>query len=336
MRKHLLTPLALLGFAAAQTFTVSNVPVVGQTDNISYADNANTITAGSSGSGVTWDFSSVADSATGTLTYIDPSTSTFASAFPTATLASTTDGSNYTVFKVGSDYELMGVASSAGNVVYYNSEKFGTFPIDGTVQTDSFYANITLSGIPGKRKGQVTTQVDGTGTLILPGPVSISNVLRLKITESYKDSVNAFGTPITILTTTTTWQYIAYTENYPRFQLRRQTSVSSVTGATNTSSAFYATSHVVGIKENLSASQVSLYPNPAHGLANVRVNIPVSGEGSIALYNSLGQMVRTFYSGSVNAGEASYVLDLNGIAPGMYFLKLQAGEERVTRKLVIN
>lgn len=335
MRKHLLTPLALLGIAAAQTFTVLNVPVVGQTDNISYVDNANTLSSGASGSGATWDFSTVSDSATGTLTYIDPSTSTFASAFPTATLASTTDGSNYTVFKVGTDYELLGLASSAGNVVYYNSEKYGTFPIDGTVQVDSFYADITLSSIPGKRKGQITTQVDGTGMLILPGPVNISNVMRFKVTESYKDSVNAFGTPITIVTNTTTWMYIAYMENYPHFQLKKQSSVSSVTGATNTAIGFYATSHVVGMQETLLANQVLLYPNPAHSLTTVRVNISDACQGSIALYNSLGQQVRSFYAGAVAPGESSYVLDLSGISPGIYFLKMQAGTAQETRKLVI-
>jgi len=73
-----------------------------------------------------------------------------------------------------------------------------------------------------------------------------------------------------------------------------------------------------------------LYPNPAHGMATVRV--PVSpGPATLTLLDALGRAVR---AQSAPTG-TDVPFDLVGLAPGVYALRVQAGAAVATQKLVI-
>ncbi len=83
----------------------------------------------------------------------------------------------------------------------------------------------------------------------------------------------------------------------------------------------------IRIKE-ADALQVSVYPNPAQDKINVNLS---NDEQAIAtLYNIVGQQVNT-----CNLEGANNVLDLSGVASGIYMLKIQQGDKTNTVKVIV-
>ena len=73
-----------------------------------------------------------------------------------------------------------------------------------------------------------------------------------------------------------------------------------------------------------------LYPNPAHGSATVAM--PAGpGPATLTLLDALGRVVRTQ---SAATGH-DYSLDLAGLTPGVYALRVQAGAAVATQQLVV-
>ncbi|MEJ7659448.1 MAG: T9SS type A sorting domain-containing protein [Hymenobacter sp.] len=74
----------------------------------------------------------------------------------------------------------------------------------------------------------------------------------------------------------------------------------------------------------------ALYPNPAHVGATIR--LPVSaGAATLTLLDALGRAVR---SQAAPTG-TDYPLDLTGLAPGVYALRVRVGEAQTTQRLVV-
>ncbi len=78
------------------------------------------------------------------------------------------------------------------------------------------------------------------------------------------------------------------------------------------------------------AAQVLVYPNPAHGSITVR-RPATSQSASATLLNSLGQTVRTLVLPT-----AETTLDLSGLAPGVYSLRLGLNGQSVVKRVVVN
>jgi hypothetical protein len=80
------------------------------------------------------------------------------------------------------------------------------------------------------------------------------------------------------------------------------------------------------------ATQVALFPNPAHATTTLALPTQLQVPGASAtLVNALGQVVRQ----RTLPGRATTEFDLTGLAPGVYSVKLQAGEDWVAKRLVI-
>ena len=75
---------------------------------------------------------------------------------------------------------------------------------------------------------------------------------------------------------------------------------------------------------------VGLSPNPAAGSATVHVPASV-GQVTLTLHDALGRVVRT----QQPAPSPDYPLDLVGLAPGVYALRVQAGAAVATQQLVV-
>ena len=82
--------------------------------------------------------------------------------------------------------------------------------------------------------------------------------------------------------------------------------------------------------------QLSAAPNPASGTTAVRYALPAAATASLSLQNVLGQTVRQLPAQRQTAGPQSQELSLQGLAPGLYLLKLQAGERTQTTRLQVN
>lgn len=75
---------------------------------------------------------------------------------------------------------------------------------------------------------------------------------------------------------------------------------------------------------------LALYPSPAHGLATVLLP-PGSGPVTLTVVDALGRVVRV----QPALASASYALDLHGLAPGVYALRVQGAAARGVCRLVV-
>jgi len=79
---------------------------------------------------------------------------------------------------------------------------------------------------------------------------------------------------------------------------------------------------------------LGLAPNPATEQMRIRYSVPEGQEGTIQLYDILGRAVRQVAVG-LNGGRYEEKLDVSGLAAGVYFVRLSAGEQTKTRKVVV-
>jgi len=81
-------------------------------------------------------------------------------------------------------------------------------------------------------------------------------------------------------------------------------------------------------------------PNPFNPSTAITFRLPVSGRASLEVFDMRGRRVKILFQGQ--AGEGSHTVywdgtDTNGnrLASGVYFYRLKAGEESITRKMIL-
>jgi PKD repeat protein len=82
------------------------------------------------------------------------------------------------------------------------------------------------------------------------------------------------------------------------------------------------------------------YPNPFNPTTTIPLALPVSGEGRLVIFNTLGQVVRTWKLGELEPGFHAVVWDGRDddgrpVGSGVYLVRMQTGEFRQTRKLLL-
>jgi hypothetical protein len=77
------------------------------------------------------------------------------------------------------------------------------------------------------------------------------------------------------------------------------------------------------------------YPNPFNSVVTVSVTLPRAADVRVALYDIAGKIVRILEEGRMEAGEHRVTLNANGLSSGIYFARLQSGNQSKTAKLVL-
>jgi hypothetical protein len=80
------------------------------------------------------------------------------------------------------------------------------------------------------------------------------------------------------------------------------------------------------------------FPNPASQQATLRYEVPEGLQGTsveIALYNMLGQRVRTVVQGRTEPGREEVRLDVSDLSSGPYFLRMRAGPATKTKQITV-
>ncbi|GAB3581046.1 hypothetical protein GCM10027345_23300 [Hymenobacter daeguensis] len=100
-------------------------------------------------------------------------------------------------------------------------------------------------------------------------------------------------------------------------------------------SVVFRPANVTATRTELSAATVSLYPNPAHSSFTVLLP-PLAGQRAVqaTLVNALGQVVITRSIGLTAAG-ATAEFSTQELATGVYTLRLQAENQALTKRVVI-
>jgi mannosyl-glycoprotein endo-beta-N-acetylglucosaminidase len=76
-------------------------------------------------------------------------------------------------------------------------------------------------------------------------------------------------------------------------------------------------------------------PNPASASSSIQYCIPSTGPASLRLYSLDGRVAATLAEGQIEAGWHDAVLPAGDLCTGMYFVRLEAGGDRITRKLTV-
>jgi len=96
---------------------------------------------------------------------------------------------------------------------------------------------------------------------------------------------------------------------------------------------------VVGIEEERSVPlQYHLaqnYPNPFNPSTTIAFSIPERNHVALRVYNMLGQEVSVLLDGIREAGHHEVVFDASGLASGIYFYRITAGEYLDVRKMML-
>ncbi len=77
------------------------------------------------------------------------------------------------------------------------------------------------------------------------------------------------------------------------------------------------------------------YPNPFNPTTTIRYSIARDGYVELKVFNVLGVEEATLVNGPHNAGSYSVLFDASRLASGVYFYQLKAGEQIITRKMLL-
>lgn len=93
----------------------------------------------------------------------------------------------------------------------------------------------------------------------------------------------------------------------------------------------------VGINDiNNNLTLVSLSPNPANDLLNVKVSLERTSNVVATLTDVTGRVVSTLYSGMMTAGKNSVSINTNDLSAGIYFINVKAADgNMVSTRFVI-
>ena len=87
-------------------------------------------------------------------------------------------------------------------------------------------------------------------------------------------------------------------------------------------------------KTHMEELQLSFYPNPACEYAYLRINNSYSKKIEITLFTTDGILVKSWKHNLNQSGEKEFRLDMHNLPAGIYFCRVQIGNEMVTKKII--
>lgn len=288
-----------------------------------------------------WDFSALRNDSTQTLTSVALSTvpSAIRNEFPNATYAMRTSlvfqgipGTAYQFFRLDTDLlnPGFGARDATGLLILTSknvpTELFYRLPSTlGTSWSTAFTTTVALNG-----QTLSTTTHDARYVVDAYGPMAIRGggvVQALRIRKT--DIIN--GNPVR--------SFIFLAQNGASVIITAcDTSVISGTiqhcGSTIQWSSPVNTD-VRTLEETPSHFTLEQnYPNPFNPSTTIRFGLPHESFVTLKVYNSLGQEVAELFSGSRPAGQYSVEWNAEGLASGIYYYRLVAGQFSATRKMM--
>jgi Secretion system C-terminal sorting domain len=343
MKKTLLAALLIGSVSAIAQPTLSGLntnPVFGENVTIAYY---NYIAQGSAGAAQTWNFASITPVSAGTVaTYGTGGVSaTDLGTFPSANIVQTFTNGQKSFFTTNTNsYQFQGIIAGAQVINYSNPEDQLRFPMTfGTTSyTDAFVAMVDNGAQQYSRIGTSSVVADGYGTLILPGG-TYTNVLRVKNTQIYQDSIN-LAPGLDYIYEYTNVQYLWYLpNNHAPIFTSYNFSYTLNGGAPVNSQGSYklATIATSDISNLTSVHSLSIYPNPVNsGEINLDVNLIQDIDYDVTVLNAIGEAVLVSKNELGKSGFNSNKIDVSELSNGIYTLLIQgSGQTLVSKKLII-
>lgn len=323
----------------AQTLTKNlNEPAPGDLHTTTVYDTSTALPR-NTGINQLWNFSTVTTTNTPvTTTFAAASSVPFSSVFPGATLAEDEGGGSYSFFKSAStpttQFEALGYGTNSGpqiSITFTNPMINYIWPIAyGNSFSDSFSGKAT-GLVAGTYNGNATVTATGTGTIVMPGGTSYSNILQVK---TVRNVVFSMTSPIAVSYSTSETQY-DYFEPSQRFPLLTVNIALGDDGmAADTSISVEANKIItVGITDRNFDADYAIYPNPAKDYFNVKLTNSAGLEGKIEIFSATGQFIKTTDLGKDEIIETT--VPISDLDPGIYFVKTSLGQKASSRRLVV-
>lgn len=314
---------------------INNEPSVGNVNTQKGYDSTSVLPK-NTGLNQTWNFSSItANTVVTVTTYTTAASTPSASSFPGATLAEGDGTGAFTYWKSNANnFELMGMADAGSFISYTNTAIAVTWPVTyGYSGTDLFAGNALISSMSGPVNGTITTNATGTGSLVLPGSITFTNVLQVRMNNNL---ILPLGGTFTINIASTEYQYYHSTQKFPILTLsyEKQT-ITTIMGPTVTPSYQIKVNNAIalGVNEATFDKAFVVYPNPANGQFNVMFTNEKNENLSLEIMNISGQTVKVINLG--NANDINTNINVTDLVSGVYFVKTTLGDKSVVKKLVI-
>jgi uncharacterized repeat protein (TIGR02543 family) len=238
--------------------------------------------------------------------------------------------------------------STGGNTLHIEDAGSGYCSADGSRQNSytgadgGYYINLSNSAAKGIT---YAVNVAAAGTYSFKwryanGGNSVSTIARLLVNGSTVISSVSF--PVTSswtawTTTGTVTANLVAGNNIVRIETTEAKEFANidwmeVTGTSPAagvcSSARLATTH------DFEPALTRVYPNPASSLSSIAFSNKQQDRVIIRVFNTNGNLLRTLVNKVFPAGNNQLTFDTNGLASGVYFIKVESAEKNVTLRLV--
>lgn len=326
------TIVLMLSANAQLTLTKSfNEPILGDVDTQIGHDSVGVLPK-NTGANQVWDFSALTTNTVvevGTFTTVASTPS--GASFSSATLAEDDGQGGYTYAKAtATQYELVGIVDPNITLNFTNTAIAAIWPVTmGYTNNDTFSGSASSGTMTGTSTGTINTVASGTGTLMIPGGATFTNVLQIKTHQQVNLSL-VFGF-VTATVVATDYNYYHSSQKFPILTV----SYSDITGAfTSTSATVKINNNVVtGINDVNFDATFSIYPNPAKHNVNVKLHNETNANCTIEIINSIGQVAQSIDLGSDS--EISNNISISDLSSGVYMVKTILGDKISSRKLIV-
>lgn len=283
---------------------------------------------GPSGSGQTWDFSTLSGTPINS-SVVNPASTPSGASFPSANIAIYDQTSNaYQYYTTTSSVlSSLGISTTQTDIAYSDPEDFLRYPFAlGDSYTDTFAATF-VSGVTFYRTGTTTVTADATGTLITPAG-TFNNVVRVHFVQDYQDSAY-IGFPQ--VSTYINDQYIWYQNGTPAPLAATYTFTTNPGGTSQ--NGFYIDNIVLSNDEiQLENNNISLFPNPANEELSITWTPELGNVENIRIIDLSGKQIRQV--ANVNSVNGSIAMDIDDLTAGIYFVSMATENTTITKRFI--
>ena len=337
----LIATLATSFTGLAQSLTQANEPAIGETQSMFLCDSFATTYDGTTGAGVTWDYSTLAKYASviRTVTIEDATMAPNAASFPTSTKTIKVENSLTTYFNSTSTERVsQGFVfnePSFGELVAVfdtDEEKLIDYPFaNGSSLSDAYNGTLyfEFNGIPQSpaAAGNCYAWIDGQGTLLMPDGSSVTDVIRYKMIDTSTTNIMLFG-DLEIVRTQYEYYDVA-NSNLPILTLSRLLIQQPGGGLPLADNSIVLSTvdplNTVGLFAN-SLIEFETYPNPTNG--NITLKGEFDSNATASVFDQSGRLLIT--QKAINGSS----IDLSNFNTGMYLLKVTSNGASGTKTIV--
>lgn len=327
----------------AQTLTSSSHnPVAGDVFTYKKYDSTATIPK-QMGANQTWNFSNCITSTSSPNQYIfvNPSSVPSSSMFPNCNLVIDYLGGDYDFIKTTpNSYELHGSISGTMSVFKLTDPLVTiNYPFSmGSLHNDVASGNGTINSLPATISATLNVSGTGTGSVILPGNTTISNILQTIGNGTTVVLINVGFGNATLTVRDKGYYYYSANVKQSIIEVTYSSSTIQVPLSTPTIQNTYKidVNHNVltGLNDHNFEATFQIFPNPGSNFFVVNLSNFNNEICTIEIYNSAGVLTKKQNLGREN--EINALIDVTDLPVGLYLVKTNLGERQSIRKFIKN